>query len=508
MENFPPWAKALDISEESLQKWLQDTPANCPLAFHALKKHNLPQEDYLAWARKYYQLASINPQFFNEPVDTEMWFSVKIEYQWSPWFLPLKIWDNTIFVGCVEPPAELPKTSMPIQLVLCPRDGLEKLWKAYMSDMGVEVTGKTSLTKTGKLVLELKNLNLTSASIKLNQPVKTNTDIKTDLAKPVAEKPIIQKEKPTAARPPFEKLKPKLEPATAPLKTNSQPLADLNFGQLSLARAGEVEAEKKDTPILPPSTPTPTVSSDTISRFEITTTNHPLAKTEQQKPPPQVTPAPPPTVTSTNASEKLKTPAGMPKPLVPPPPPKRPAPLAAKAELVGSLSGRVVPLSRGGKLIKPNEVPIPPNADLARNIDELAAYAFKEMAATFEKQMFLIYDDFKLVVCRWSEGWQPITSHISTPIAIDKPGIFKIVHDTKKAFHGSVAFNGANQIFFDCWNNSEVPKHITICPVFHGRGLFGHLLGATNNEVETYSSLNFMMRLCDMLSKNNSKSVA
>lgn len=459
MDSNYPWAKALQVNDTSLQEWHKGLKQGESLLFKALLEKKIDEESYLIWARKQYELASVGRSFFAKDFDVEVWHSTRMEYRWTPEFLPLIIWDETLFIGCVEPPKTLPSFPRPVKLLLAPATGLNRLWKFNLGNMGVEVTMTQHFTTTDK---SIKMANTNAFVPKAEEVPQKNSEPKTqplsglsfaglslDKSSPATEKATTaannqaSKAVPTPAQAPnapkftIDNFKLDLSPSPAPAKATT-------------AQAAPAQATaQQTTPQKPPAPPTPTVKK-------------------------VVAPPPPPlSQVATNINIKID---------VPPP--------AVEAAMPTVATGP-------GKVINLNFAPA--NVEQIKNIDDLSAFAFKEMSQIFEKCMLLSYEEQKLLVNRWTENWSPDSKHVATPMIIDTPNIFKIAHDSRLPFHGPIAMNAANKQFFDHWNGGQVPGHITVFPIVPGAYLYGFVLGITSKEINSAKALVLVSDLVEKL---------
>ncbi|OQW51321.1 MAG: hypothetical protein A4S09_10330 [Proteobacteria bacterium SG_bin7] len=446
MDSNFKWAESLGISLEQIQGWCQDKKPDVPTPYHLMLRKNIDEDAYLRWARQEYNLASLGRSFFVASHEAELWYAMKIEHQWNQWLLPLKIWDNVLFVGCVQPPTTPINISLPVHYILCPAAGLERLWKFYMGDMGVEVTQKTNFTITGA-----------------------------PIPPPIPAPPLTQEDKKQALSslnfseviPESGRLTPRPAKSHQNASASTQQPADsfsFDFSNLSLSKDGDTKVKPaaeiapppaEIKPQVPPAPPTLTFSG-TVARFE-------LARPENSPPP------------------------SAPKPATPPPPPimnlKPPIPPATAKNATAPKVGTAINL---------NSYAFPPSIEVAKNFEQVIAYVFKEISTVYDKCLFAAYDGTKLVVAHWTSNCSPDASGANQPLVIDSPNIFKIAHDTKKPFHGPVSLNAINNAFFATWNNSQIPKATTVYPLVTGQTLLGHLIGISNKDIDLTSSLEMM----------------
>lgn len=502
MSTSNKWAESLGISESQLEQWAQDNNPEAPLPYHLMLKKHINEEAYLHWARQEFGLASVDRGFFVTSADAELWYAMKVEHHWNPWLLPLKIWDETLFVGCVQPPTTPLNLSLPVHYVLCPAVGLERLWKFYMGEMGVEVQ-PTPITVTNSPAMKaakpdgapaavvptesLANLNfgdLTATNGKITPRQKnhetatastqqTNANFSFDFSNLA-----LNKTDGDEAKPKPQPKAPVTPPATPPPHGLATP------PQMA-----------KPTPQVPPTPPTPTYSG-TVARFELARPEMPAPKVNAKPTPAPVVPPP-----VTAKAPSAPTPTPIPTPVAPPPPPARPSapPTVPPISTLKIPSVKAVSGNTSGS-INLATFQMPPSLEMAKTFDQLIAYTFKEMSAHYEKCLFAAYDGPRLIVANWTHNVNVDSNASAQPLIIDKPNIFKIAHDTKKPFHGPVAPNEVNKSFFAVWNNSQIPVMVTIFPIVNGPTLLGHLIGLSSKELDVYGSLEavagFAAQLC------------
>lgn len=489
MDSNFKWAESLGISPEQIKAWCQDKKPNVPVLYHLMLQKHIDEEAYLHWARQEHGFASLGRSYFVSNHDAELWYAMKIEHQWSPWFLPLKIWDETLFVGCLHPPETPLNLSLPVHYILCPAAGLERLWKFYMGDMGVEVTQKTNFTVTNspdpvsektsvKMPSELKIPSMTPPPPPIPAPTHAPKPISvaaTPIPAAIPNQEALNSLDFAVVTPESGRAVPKGAKTSQGVSASTQQPANsfsFDFSNLSISKDGDTKI-KHDTepppPVVPPTPPTPTFSG-TVARFE-------LVRSESSAPP---TPPPTPTTAATPTPVPAPTPV---KPKAPPPPPvmnlKPPVPPA----------GSVV---KSGTPINLTSYAFPPSIEMAKNFEQVIAYVFKEMSSKYDKCLFAAYDGDKLKVAHWTSNCIVDTHGANQPLVVDHPNIFKIAHDTKKPFHGPVSPNDINKTFFATWNGSQIPVVTTIYPLVAGQILLGHLIGMSDKGIDLYSSLEMM----------------
>lgn len=128
MSETKPWAPALQIASADYAKWIREAPQDSNFTFWCLNKGKISQNAYLAWAREYYGLASLQEEYFSQSPNSHLWEKLASIAHWSEWMIPVAEWDGVIFIACTEPLPHI-EWNFPIQYLLAPASGLQHIWK-------------------------------------------------------------------------------------------------------------------------------------------------------------------------------------------------------------------------------------------------------------------------------------------------------------------------------------------------------------------------------------------
>lgn len=134
--------------------------------------------------------------------------------------------------------------------------------------------------------------------------------------------------------------------------------------------------------------------------------------------------------------------------------------------------------------------PIRQNAhDQAEWISEKeTAQAFEQMKTHYLKSMLLRKEGNAFVPWKWDQQFLPSQTNIS-PITLGVPSPFRIVSRTQRPYHGYVVSGEVQERFFDEWNQSQIPDHVTICPILENNEICGVLLAVATQGVNPKASL-------------------
>lgn len=128
MKSVSPWISSLNISQLSYEGWVRDIPKNEAFTFWCLSTGKINDDLYISWAKEFYGLANLSPDFFNLPPNKQLWEQIKTVANWSEQIIPICEWDGAVFVACVEPPTEI-QWSFPVRYVLARSQDMKNYWR-------------------------------------------------------------------------------------------------------------------------------------------------------------------------------------------------------------------------------------------------------------------------------------------------------------------------------------------------------------------------------------------
>ena len=129
IKNYP-WVESLKVSEEDFKKW-QITNTKESFVFWSLKNKIINPKLYFNWAMEYYQTPFLKNLFFEQYLMTKkQWEQIRDLSDWTPEMVPVAVWEDTVFIGCVELPADQEKTlHFKYRFVLTSSAALKTTWK-------------------------------------------------------------------------------------------------------------------------------------------------------------------------------------------------------------------------------------------------------------------------------------------------------------------------------------------------------------------------------------------
>ncbi len=124
---------------------------------------------------------------------------------------------------------------------------------------------------------------------------------------------------------------------------------------------------------------------------------------------------------------------------------------------------------------------------------------FEDLHGQYKKGLLLRVTQNKAIPWKWDKNF--MTPSEIQALSLMTPSIFRIVSKTKKPYHGYVVLNDINEKFFDDWNQTEVPDHITITPVILQDTVVAMLMGFGDKSIHSKASLQLAEKLSSKIVK-------
>ncbi len=454
--------------------------------------------NYLSWASQLFLLPSLDSSFFSNVDIKPVWQKYSPLNNWSPEILPVGDWENRLMIACVSPPNEF-KMSLaqaPIFVLASPLD-LRRTW--------ILLNAKPAVAEA--VPAQIKP-NLTPAQSENIEGTVTRFELKMDPEfKPIELDSAQNDDAVTATAPPTS------NPEAQAVKESETPSGftiDINITNSGVAPSFNFAPPKNETNIIT-ETPVDVLSSEI--KFDLDTPPLVVAAALTEpvvlSPPPPPPPPPPKTRTSTvplPKAELLKkqvasplvqaNPAGSPtqnKPIGPPPrgilsavatPFKVNTPNPVTAET------SQIPKATSGKLALKRSVESAKSSfDECSSYEDISDLMFTKMRSLFEMSMLLRCDENGLTPIHWTGAFKGVDEQKASTIVLQQPSIFRVVYSSGKPYHGYVVANATNSKFFAEWNANEIPKHVTIFPVFVEKTFVAMWFGATNKAIDLKVSM-------------------
>ncbi len=118
MKSVYPWASPLGIRSEHIKSWRKECPPEMPFILWILQNKKINEDQYLLWAKNYYQLPILKKNFFEKNKPPIQLFK-KYSSIWPIHILPIIIRKDILFIACLEPPKHF-KPPQAAKFILCP----------------------------------------------------------------------------------------------------------------------------------------------------------------------------------------------------------------------------------------------------------------------------------------------------------------------------------------------------------------------------------------------------
>ena len=195
MSKVYAWATAFNIPPSELQYWQTQIISGETLLQYALRNNRINEQIYIQWAKNYYGYAALKESFFQKPIDPTLWEQFGALPIWSSRLMPIKFWDNCLYIAGIEKPDEeleqrirmfLPNSSF--QFIIAPYSGLSSWWSilerfrpaARATSAPASIPSAAPSMPTPPVMPQVPNMENHSSTVLQNasQPVlqKQNTD--------------------------------------------------------------------------------------------------------------------------------------------------------------------------------------------------------------------------------------------------------------------------------------------------------------------------------------------
>ncbi len=422
---------------------------------YALHKRQIPEQEYLAWARENFELASVDMKFFQtHSAPKEIFEKVKDAYAWGPECLPIAEWDDYLLVAGLHKPEDFPEELKPI-FFLAPVGGLLEYWSHFQTE-NVEISEVDEVIEEGGMP---EGFNFDS-----NAPVQPQnsglsfsgvTLAPTDLHKAKNDKPskvevvvnVAAVVKPTADV--------KAVPIKIPEDTGVRPLEIISNSLLSKAKKPEVKME-----------PTP-----------VSTSSYTMPPQKPRTAPPAQSNVEVPKIKIAEPSlDDILTATG----------------------IESAIPEDTVPEVKSVPKILPIAKPAPVADALGTSKIEMPEESIKQVFAEckkhYEKQLYIEFNhtDKTAVVKCWTSEY--VATETPAAHTLVKDSFLAIVAKTQKSYHGYVVKGETADKFFKEVNSGNLPDNVTVVPFTKDDAVVGVLMGWGNKTTYSLSVLRDLER--------------
>ncbi len=211
IKNYP-WAEYFKVSEKDFIKWKLDKTEES-FVFWSLQNNVINKHQYFDWAVEYYQIPFLEDMFFEQHLMTKkQWQQIKNHADWHKEMMPVAIWDDVVFIGCVDP--IIKKNTFPFKhrLVLANSMTLQMTWrftkklsKTIQKEEDTMVSQVKAQISSTQDIQSVKTTNLKESDKKLNKQaftLETPSETTHPLHNPITNQPSIQSKAEEPKNPP------------------------------------------------------------------------------------------------------------------------------------------------------------------------------------------------------------------------------------------------------------------------------------------------------------------
>ena len=454
MNHIPYWASYFNITEEiSLQEAL---------------KNQIPENDYLRWASLHYQIPCFSKEFFNLQPPLKLWNKVQHWTDvWNPALVPVREWNNILYVGCLEPLNSLHIKNHKIVFILAPVQQLENLWKSLNPNVKKE-----------------KPLHKNTPLNNSQTPAKNKILLSPDQDPPVLK--IRNEDQPSHIKNTFEQ-----KTAHKPQKTSQQetlkPSPNQSQTSHSIQKQNNDDFIIEDEPIVQKSI---VKTSFSLLRTGLNIFTHNPQKSH--------------TITSSKSQlsqQKKQTEKELNNS---PSTENKTTELTANLKNTKTHSSSFILTQNTNPLIESSNLPPSEQTQPPKKINkktELSQIRIKlEHTKKYAKSYILfVFKDKYFIPWKWSFDLKPKNK---TFISIKYPSLFRIAYHSKKPYFGYVPPVAGNHDFFDQWN-LPLPEQLVFIPFINSNNntLLGGYLGLLNKDQSSLEFLNTIVTAVQPLQK-------
>lgn len=413
---------------------------------YALLKRQIPEQEYLAWARENFELASVDMKFFQtHSAPKEIFEKVKDAYAWGPECLPIAEWDDHLLVAGLHKPEDFPQELKPIFL-LAPVNGLLAYWSKFQTE-------NAEISEEGEVVAEESGMpeGFSFDSSAPSTPAQ-NTGISFS---GVTLAPTLATTNSPSAKKENKPSKADVKATPTPIKisedTGLRPLEVSANSLLSKVKKPEVKAE-----------PTP-ISSYTM--------------------PPQNPKTPPPAKSNVEVPKiKIAEPSL--------------DDILTSPGIESAVSEDTVPEVKSTPQVIPMKLPASASAtsEKLEMPEESIKQVFAECKKHYEKQLYVEFNhtDKTAIVKYWTSEY--VATETPAPHTLIKDSFLAIVSKTQKSYHGYIVKSETADKFFKEVNSGNLPDNVTAVPFTKDDAVVGILMGWGNKTTYSLSVLRDLER--------------
>lgn len=412
------------------------------------------EEEYLEWAAETYELPILDATFFKSVSEARL-LSEYSSDRWTNSFFPVALWDQTLYIACLEP--QDVDIDIPCHFILSSLKPMELTW---------EIMAKTFVEKTMPID--------TSSAVKVPDFAKQEVAPALDFSIPAAgADSALMPEDTCIHDPPFAVPTAPLPPIQKHEPVSFTESSEGSFVKSQITALFEFDEKSKIISI-------PDHVIDELLKPEPTKTN-----------------------TQVHANPHAK-PENFERPEI-----TNVVTIGHKAEYTFTNTKTIMPFPERSthfsfiRTVFSEQVILEARNKVKENTDPHQALisAFCVLKDYYKKLMWAVRDQKGNVFpIASNSAWDFSEEAWNTPIDFKSPSPFRIAKFTAKPYHGEVYPNSVNDRFFQQWNNGKYPSVLTIVPVKLQGKVFAYFIGCEPSiHFHPINSLEVMQATCDEL---------
>ena len=432
--------------------------------------------------------------------------------------MPIYEWQGVLFVGCLQPPTDFPKTAEKVVFVLCEPKALQEIWYEFQ---GTVVADRKPALPPSMKTKDTHSISMDLSNFKLEvEPAENEPALDFSLDSPLDSDPM---EETRSDEPSLMELSAELDHLTEagnePLPAHSahaelsnddlnsfEPLVEPVANVTDLLQDGlEAESAFDSTEESADESVKETNHEDLLDLSTATApiTLQPLGNSALKIPEPVEAPE----SMELTMDDLEKTKASQKAEKFPPKPaaPKPASPAQAKAKTSPEIEKRAHPTkteillsSVSSEITRTATMVL--NSTPADQLDSWVQEIFKEMGQEYKKSMILLKSGDQIKPWKWDANFVH-DSTLTHGYPLHHASPFRIALRTQKPYHGYVIQNDLVTKFFSEWNGAQIPTHLTIVPIVIDDHVIGMLLGIGEKTAEAKTCLQMVEKLAGQISK-------
>lgn len=521
-----PWLKPLGLKENEFSQM----PTGEDAALWGLKNQVIPELKFSQWVSETYKIPTINPDFFNMPLDFSLLEKFAHLHEWSDHCFPIYLWKDVLFIACLSP-EQISMDQQKCCLVAAPYSTMKAAWVRHDTEADKSISVPTPepelvITQPPPSVpANVANTDTPPPAAEIESLGELDFSSLDEMGQTPQAPQATPQDEPELTRTRVDDTPMNnLTTATQTVQKHSGertatpddlPFPELDFGDISIENIsleGDVQNLKSQPapepspaeqmgkrPLAPPVEETSSDEDSHVEDSQVEDSNVRLSQNEAEDedkdadfdddytPVPFISQEDKELFRHTNVGmSHIKKPDG--------PIENTLTDHGSKPENHAAIENLVT------------------ESDMNRCLDlkscqtkkDVISHIFRHLKRDYRKLMWMeIREDGHCYPTYIFGNWAMTIEAWNTPVNLLKPNIFRIASLSDLPFHGEVAKNEINTGYFQLWTSGKVPDVATIYPVSDEDQLKGFVVAfSINEEFDEVGSLSKIQKLVSLTSKH------